>query len=414
MRLLHVTHQYRPAIGGAERYITDLSEELARRGHQVDVFTSRSQDYLTWHNALPYFEQLDGVNIYRFNSLPRNGLAWRALEYGFRHYWQTRHRFYEPFIFYGSGPVCLGMLDAILRDAHKYDLIHISQLHYSHSFTAYLAACQRHLPIVITPLLHAEQRETYDIGYLQTILKGSQTILTLTTAEKQYLVKLGYDNEIIVSGSGLQLRDFPPLDKQTCRAQFNLPANGFVMLFLGRKTVYKGLDKCLEAFVTLRQQRNDIYFLAVGPETEFSTQLWQRYQGLEGLIVRGTASNEERLAALAACDVLAMPSTGESFGIVYLEAWAYHKAVIGANINAVASLIRDDVDGLLVEPHSITYSTRGLLAHQLNYLADHPEIAQRMGQHGRAKLEQRYTVEHIADIVEGTYARTIRRKNSFK
>ena len=39
MRLLHVTHQYAPAVGGSERYITDLSETLAARGHAVDVFS---------------------------------------------------------------------------------------------------------------------------------------------------------------------------------------------------------------------------------------------------------------------------------------------------------------------------------------------------------------------------------------
>ena len=37
MRLLHVTQRYLPAIGGAEKYIADLSEELVRRGHKVDV-----------------------------------------------------------------------------------------------------------------------------------------------------------------------------------------------------------------------------------------------------------------------------------------------------------------------------------------------------------------------------------------
>ncbi|MBI5567875.1 MAG: glycosyltransferase, partial [Chloroflexi bacterium] len=65
MRVLHVSHQYPPAIGGSERYIADLSEELVARGHQVDVFTSRAVDFHTWQNKLPKFEQRQGVNVYR-------------------------------------------------------------------------------------------------------------------------------------------------------------------------------------------------------------------------------------------------------------------------------------------------------------------------------------------------------------
>ncbi len=51
----------------------------------------------------------------------------------------------------------------------------------------------------------------------------------------------------------------------------------------------------------------------------------------------------------AACDVLALPSVGEAFGIVYLEAWAYRKPVIAAAIESAASLIDDGVDGFLVD-----------------------------------------------------------------
>src|SRR5688572_24227598 len=98
MRVLHVSHQYAPAIGGSERYIIDLSEEMVRRGHQVDIFTSRAVDYLTWRNVLPAHEKIDGVNVYRFTALPRRGHTWRALEIGMGNYWRGRKLLYEPFI----------------------------------------------------------------------------------------------------------------------------------------------------------------------------------------------------------------------------------------------------------------------------------------------------------------------------
>ncbi len=403
MRLLHVTHQYRPAIGGAETYIADLSETLARRGHHIDVFTSRSVDYRTWRSALPGFERLNGVDVYRFRSLPRTDHVWRALKCGFKHYWRTRRWWYEPFIFYGNGPVSLGMLAALMRRVGSYDLVHINNLHYAHALLAYLAARLRRVPYVITPHLHAEQRETHDVGYMHTILRDSHAILTVSRAEKQYLLMRGWNDRVIVGGNGLRLEDFPVYDRRACRAHFGLPDAAFVMLFLGRKTAYKGLELCLDAFLTLRQVREDIHFLAVGPETEFSQRLWERRPEVKGLVVRGRVSDEERLKALQACDVLVLPSVGEAFGIVYLEAWAYEKPVIGADIASVASIIDHGVDGLLVAPQAL-----GRLVKGLSQIADNPSQAQEMGRRGREKLEERYTVERIADIVEGTCARVIR------
>jgi glycosyltransferase involved in cell wall biosynthesis len=404
MRLLHVTHQYRPAIGGAERYIITLSEELVRRGHQVDVFTSRSVDYHTWRNELPRFEQLSGVNVYRFNSLPRTRHVWRALDYGMGNYLRKGSWRYEPFIFYGNGPISPAMFVATLRQARHYDLIHINNLHYSHALMAYVAARLRRLPIVITPHVHAEQRETHDVGYMRMVLQGSDLVLADTQAEKKFLTGQGWNSEIVVGGHGLQLDRFPALDQQQSRARFNLPEDAFVILFLGRKASYKGLELCLEAFAALRQKRQDVYFLIIGPETDFSRQLWLHYSALDGLVVRGAVSDEERLAALAACDVLAVPSTGEAFGIVYLEAWAYRKPVIAARIASVSSIVSDGEDGFLIRPGQVA-----ALVHRLNYLADNREMVRTMGNRGRAKLEGRYTVERVTDIVEGVCVRTIRR-----
>jgi glycosyltransferase involved in cell wall biosynthesis len=405
MRVLHVTHQYRPALGGAEKYITDLSEEMARRGHQVDVFTTRSVDYQTWRSELPRYEQLDGVNVYRFDSWPRTLRKWAMMQYGFAHYWPHESRLYEPLIFFGSGPVCPSMFWRMLRQARQYDLVHISQLHYSHAYPAYRAARQRGVPVVITPHIHAEQRVTYDIGYLRSVLRGSAAILADTREEQSFLIERAFNDLVVVGGVGVQLDRLPPLDRAVSRAKFDLPSGAFVILFLGRKVEYKGIQLCVDAFIELRRTRPNVYLLAVGPESDFSRALWARTGAVDGLIVRDMVSDEERLHALNACDVLALPSTGEAFGIVYLEAWAYRKPVIGANIASVSSLIEDGGDGYLIDP-----TQPAELVARLAALADQRERASEMGQRGRAKLERRYTLEHIGELVEGTYARVLRRR----
>jgi glycosyltransferase involved in cell wall biosynthesis len=411
MRVLHITHQYHPAIGGSERYITDLSERLAQNGHTVDVYTTRSLDYHTWANTLPASgesgELINGVRVHRFSAWRRTNFAWRMLELGLAHYWSTSWRLFEPLIYYGNGPVAPGLFWAVLRHAARYDLVHINQLHYAHAYTAYTAAKARGVPIVLTPHLHAEQRATYDMGYMRTMLVRSNALFAVSRGEQAFMLRLAPEQMIVLGGNGLALEDYPLRGVKEARARLGLPEKAFVMLFFGRKTEYKGLERCLRAFLALRAQRSDIYFLAIGPETDFSRRLWAAHGAHDGLIVRDAVSEPEKRDALAACNVLAMPSTGEAFGIVYLEAWAYARPVIGASIQAVASLVDDGVDGYLVDPNEPEQLLRCLLT-----LADNPHHAQALGARGQAKLRQRYTIDRITQIVEATYHRVLRYKRS--
>jgi glycosyltransferase involved in cell wall biosynthesis len=410
MRLLHVTQRYPPAIGGAEKYVADLSEELAKRGHGVDVFTTRALDFHTWRNELPPSDCLDGVRVHRFRSMQRRDWVWRILHYGLRNYWRTRARRYEPFIFFGGGPLSPGMFWSLLAQGRRYDLIHLSCLVYSHVAYGYWAARWLDIPVVITPHLHAEQESTYNIGYQRDALLGSDHVLAVTSAERELLLDLGLDPwRVSVSGNGLRPEVYEralALETTTARRQLGLDPDGFVILFLGRKSDYKGLDRVVDAFAGLRSQKPDTQLLAIGPETDYSRDLWARYQGLEGLHVRGAVAEEDKLAALRACNCLALPSIGEAFGIVYLEAWIMGKPVIGARTRAVASVIRHGDDGLLVTPGDAAD-----LAASLWQLAADPDLAQNMGARGREKVLRRYTVSCITDRVEGACLRVLRERH---
>jgi len=405
MRLLHVTQRYPPAIGGAEKYIADLSEELSRRGHQVDVFTSRALDFYTWKNKLPPFERLNGVNVYRFRSMQRRSWVWKVLSFGLRNYWRTRSRRYEPFIFVGGGPISPGMFWAMLTRGRRYDLIHLNCLVYSHVAYGYWAARWLNVPVVVTPHAHAGQDVTYNIGYQRDVMFGCDHVIADTAAERGLLLDLGLDPwRVSVGGTGLHPDQYENGQDQA-RRRLGLPQDGFILLFLGRKSDYKGLDVALEAYLALRAQYPEMCFLAVGPETDYSRALWSRYQDVPGLHVLGVVSDEEKLAALQACNCLVLPSVGEAFGIVFLEAWIVGRPVIGARTLAVSAVIQHGQDGFLAAPGDAA----DLAACIARLIAD-PDLARRMGARGREKVLRRYTIPRIADRVEGIYLRVLRRR----
>ena len=409
MRFLHVTQRYLPAIGGAERYIADLSEELVCRGHQVDVFTTRALDFYSWKTALPPFEHLNGVNVLRFRSMQRRAWVWAVLHFGLDRYWRTRSPRYEPLVLLGGGPLAPGMFWSILTQGRSYDLIHLSCLVYSHVAYGYWAAHRLGVPVVITPLAHAEQEVTYNLGYQRWAMAGSDHVIAMTGAERDLFLSLGLDPwRVTVAGTGLRPESYEhglKWDKTTARLRLGLPSEGFVVLFLGRKSDYKGLDLALDAYAALLPLHPELRFLAVGPETDYSRALWPRYEGLAGLHILESVSDEEKLAALQACDCLVLPSMGESFGIVFLEAWIMNKPVIGARTLSVASLIQDGHDGFLAAPGDVAD-----LAANIARLCANPELARRMGARGREKVLSRYTVPHIAERVEGIYLRVLRRR----
>jgi glycosyltransferase involved in cell wall biosynthesis len=104
---------------------------------------------------------------------------------------------------------------------------------------------------------------------------------------------------------------------------------------------------------------------------------------------------------IAAATLLCVPSTQESFGGVYLEAWSLSKPVIGCNIPAVAEIITNGVNGYLVSQSPEQIGDR------ICYLLLNPMQAKTMGQAGQHKVKIRYTWNKLAELTEQAYQRVL-------
>jgi glycosyltransferase involved in cell wall biosynthesis len=99
---------------------------------------------------------------------------------------------------------------------------------------------------------------------------------------------------------------------------------------------------------------------------------------------------------------LALPSAGEAFGIVFLEAWIVGKPVIGPRSAAGETLIRDGRDGWLV-PSGDSVA----IVEALERWIDEPASARQMGECGRQRVLQHHTWARTAGIVQDVYQRAV-------
>ncbi len=122
-----------------------------------------------------------------------------------------------------------------------------------------------------------------------------------------------------------------------------------------------------------------------------------------GIHLLGFVSDEERRDLLAAADVLALPSRTESFGLVFMEAWANSKPVIGARAGAIPAVVSDGEDGLLVP-----FGDVAALADAIAQIMQSENLARTLGERGRSRvITEDEWFERVRDVyatVTGTTA----------
>ncbi|NEQ98019.1 MAG: glycosyltransferase family 4 protein [Cyanothece sp. SIO2G6] len=147
--------------------------------------------------------------------------------------------------------------------------------------------------------------------------------------------------------------------------RYGLAASQPIILTVARLSEadqYKGYDQILKALPAIRQAIPDVHYVLVGkggdrPRVEalIKTLNLQDCVTLTGFVPDGELCDHYNL-----CDVFAMPSKGEGFGIVYLEALACGKPVLGGNQDgAIDALVNGEL-GVLVDPDDVDAITQTL------------------------------------------------------
>ena len=238
------------------------------------------------------------------------------------------------------------------------------------------------------------------------IFPQATAILANTKAEKEYLKRLGTPEEKIhVFGQGIDLSLLEKGDGFRFRKRFGLSDEPLI-LFLGRKVENKGINNLLESMPLIWEKEPRTVMILAGQSSPYFQDLFNRHPLSRDrrIVSLDNFPEEEKGDLLASCDLLVLPSRAESFGVVFLEAWAREKPVIGARIPAVEDMIDDGEDGFLV-PYGAPLS----LAAAVNKLLKDPELRKRMGEKGRLKTRSRFEISRFTDRLESLFSGLVER-----
>ncbi|HEX9761351.1 MAG TPA: glycosyltransferase, partial [Candidatus Acidoferrales bacterium] len=163
---------------------------------------------------------------------------------------------------------------------------------------------------------------------------------------------------------------------------------------------YKGVDRVIEVLPHIRERAGDVHYVVVGDGDDLS-----RHQRLA--VERGVADHVHfvgRLPAMSAdllgCyvhgDVFVLPSKGEGFGLVFLEAMVFGKPAIGGAHGGTPDVIEDGASGYLVD-----HDDRDQLAERIILLLTDDALFGRMGRAARDRVQSNFLFSHFERKLTG-------------
>jgi phosphatidylinositol alpha-1,6-mannosyltransferase len=184
-----------------------------------------------------------------------------------------------------------------------------------------------------------------------------------------------------------------------CKLPESFP-KGPVILSVGRWVAterYKGMDTLILALPRLLLRWPTLQLVLVGSGDDHQwLETIARESGVRLHVhFLRDLSYRELSACYAAADIFALPSRGEGFGFVYLEAMARGKPVIGGAHGGAPEVIQDGVTGYLVQHgDSIQLGT------SIDAILSNPELARQMGQKGRERVEREFRFNVFAKALK--------------
>jgi glycosyltransferase involved in cell wall biosynthesis len=374
VKIVHVHHYYWPVIGGLERAVQSIAEELVKLGHEVHVITSR-------YDAMdrPREEIVNNVFIHRVKAVRVNfpDLTY-PLEY-------PEEVLKNADIVHGHTQNSLFVVKMI----EKAKEIGVKTVMY---FMAVDALHDHPNPLI----------RTLGSLYSRWILKKAVRLSDVK------LVRSLRDHELLERKYGIKAIYIPDgvprwfisyrYSGHMFRERYNL--DGDYILYIGRMHPLKGIDVLIRAMPYVRKHV-DLKLVVIGSGDQRPYRELAEKLGVKNHVVfLGYADEETKIGAIDESLGVVIPSVSsyvEVYPMVISEAWARGKPVIATNVGGIPYRVRHLVNGLLVPPRDPKS-----LAEAVVTLASDKTLSTRLGNIGRSSI---MTWDEIANKITEVYER---------
>lgn len=380
-----------------------ISEELVNQfGDDVTVFATNCYNGEGFFNPkarrFPVGESvINGVKVRRFPVSSRIS----------RFFWKPQRIAYlchlpanQYLRAWAQGPLIPGLKKAI-REFNA-DLIGASSFPLMHMFVSLQAARETERPCIFMGALHPDDDWGFARKMIYKAIQRCTEYIAYTDYEAEYIIRKGADpNRVHVIGLGVDPEPYQSHTQEEARKHFEL-GEGPVVGYVGQVAGHK-LELLLYAMPLVWEQIPEAILLIAGSKTAYHDKFieiisdWpEAYRNHLKLIYN--FEENEKPWLFSAMDVFAYPSAWESFGIVFLEAWAAKKPVVSCFRGAISCVVDAGRDGLLVR-----FGDEEMLAEAIMILLKNPDLARAYGQTGQNKVMQDYTWSKVAQRYRKVY-----------
>lgn len=371
MRLLFVSQDFPPDVGGIQTYSWEIGRRLARRPGETVFLAPRRPgcDVVDRELDGPVYRlsvRPDLLPVAALASLPRIARRHR-IEASFHAQWQT------------AGAALL-----------------------SRRLTGYpkrIAVAAHGRELLFNPFGGGLAGRGYD-ALRGLVLENVDLFLPVSHYTAGLLSPWRREQDVRVVHNGTDPERFHPVNGQAFRERIGA-GDRPLMLFVGRVVERKGIDTALAALERLRRAIPDVLFAIAGdgPARPRLESIVSAHDLGNNVRFVGTIPYETLSQVYSAADLFVMPSNDsepdvEGFGIVFLEANSCGCPVVGARSGGIPDAIVDGKTGLLVDPgdaHQLADALQRLLADRA--------LSERMGQQGRERVLRDFTWDHVADRI---------------
>jgi D-inositol-3-phosphate glycosyltransferase len=239
----------------------------------------------------------------------------------------------------------------------------------------------------------------------QHIVAAATRLIANTTAEAAELERHynGCERRIDVVSPGVDLKVYKPAFRDRSRHRLGMVAGDFHVVFAGRLQRLKGPHVIVKAAALLRRERPDIPLRVsiLGARSGSDKYDIDHFIDIEGVVDRVNVMPPVNAEVLAewyrSADVVTMPSSTESFGLVAIEAQACGTPVIATNVGGLPRAVSDGRTGLLVDGRAPR-----LWAEAIASLYDFPQTRTDMGRAASVYAEA-FGWEHTALLTMSSY-----------